>query len=194
MNAVVRLLLPAASLPLLAFALAACGASPPEPAVATTRTTSSALTVRPQPDGEKEALRKRTEEQAALLDEERQTRQVIFDRQRENAATKREQDELAVKIAESIENADLALDSARDAAVKDGWRKWPQVEKATKTAQRHKAKLLTDLRRLHGDLGMMSWSTFKEDAERSIGDLEQATSQARAMTEVTATKPVSGGR
>lgn len=181
MNAVVRLLLPAASLPLLAVALAACGGSHPEPRVAMTHTTSAALTAAPQNDSEKQALQKRTEEQAALLDEERETRQMIFANNRQSADTKREQDELAIRITESIESSDLVLDGLRDAAVKDGWKKWPQVEKASKAAQRHKAKLLTDLRRLHGDLGMMTWATFKEDAEHSIGDLEQATAQARAM-------------
>jgi hypothetical protein len=176
MSTAVRLTLPAA----LITALAACGGAQPKPVISTTRTTS-ALVVQPQDETEKRALKERTEQQAALLDEERETRQLLVSRQLESADVRREQDDLSVRVAEAIENADIALDAVRDAAVKDGWRKWPKVDKATRTAQRHKAKLLMDLRRLHGDLGMMTWSVFKADVEKSIGDLESTTAEARAI-------------
>lgn len=178
MSTTTRMSIPAA----LLFALSACGGTRPEPVVSTAHTTS-ALVVRPQAqdDAEKRSLKERNEAQAALLDEERETRHLIFEKQRENAATTQEQNALAVRVAEAIENADLTLDGVRDAAVKDGWRKWPKVDKVTRTAQRHKAKLLMDLRRLHGDLGMMTWPVFKADVEKSIGELEEATAQARTV-------------
>lgn len=176
MSTAVRPILPAA----LITALAACAGAQPKPIVSTAQTTS-ALVVRPQDEAEKRALKERTDQQAALLDEERETRQLLISRQLESADVRREQDELSVRVAEAIENADLALDGVRDAAVKDGWRKWGKVDKAARNAQRHKAKLLMDLRRLHGDLGMMTWPVFKADVEKSIGDLESTTAEARAI-------------
>jgi hypothetical protein len=38
---------------------------------------------------------------------------------------------------------------------------------------------MVDLRRLHGDLGMMSWDVFKHGVEISVGDLEGVTTSMR---------------
>jgi hypothetical protein len=175
MNTAIRLFLPAA----LFSALIACGRAQPEPAVATTRTTAAFVVQ--QEDADKKSLQRLTDEQHALLNDERETRLKVLANQQEITDARREQDALAVRVAEAIENADLAIESARDAAQLDFWKKWPRVAKVTREAQRQKAKLLVDLRRLHSDLGMMTWPTFKADVERSLAELESAVAQARAF-------------
>lgn len=159
----------------------ACGASSSAPPPKPPETTSAAFSVAaPAPV----AVPAQLDRSTTATNEADRTDALDRDKAAEKIAAvgqKREYDDLEVRVIESIENADLALQGLRDDDEKNQFKHWFAVDKATRKAARHKAKLLSDLRRLHGDLGNMSWPVFKAGVESSIGDLDAIVAQAKSM-------------
>jgi hypothetical protein len=93
--------------------------------------------------------------------------------------TRREQDTLEIRVLEAMENADLALEGLRERSREGSFKDWLAVDKAMRKAQRYKAALMVDLRRLHGDLGMMSWPVFKKGVEQTLEELDGVVSRTR---------------
>jgi hypothetical protein len=93
------------------------------------------------------------------------------------AARDRERDDLEARVIEAMEKADQDMQSMRDKAAKGGVKQRQATDKTMKDAEQQKAKLYSQLRRMHGDVGE-NWDTFKSEVESSINDLSQTLSKA----------------
>lgn len=160
-------------IPMLVAVAVASACAETTPIVAPTRTTSAPVAttsadVAPARDPEPSTT-------AADIEEAR-TRCAT------DAATLREKDELEIRVLEAMESSDLTLQALRERSQEGSFKDWLVVDKAMRNAQRNKSALMEDLRRLRGDLGMMSWPVFKRVVEVKIGELDEIVARARASS------------
>lgn len=160
-------------IPLLAAGAIATACAETTPTLAPTRTTSALVATKssdlaPAREPEPSAT-------GAAVDES-STRCAA------DAAMLREKDELEIRVLEAMENSDLALQALRERSQEASFKDWLVVDKAMRNAQRYKSALMEDLRRLRGDLGMMTWPVFKRIVEAKIGELDEVVAHARASS------------
>ncbi len=155
--------------------LVACGgekkkAAAPSTEVSTTTTTEGAM------QGQMMQLQRERDEARASLEQERSMREREAQSHQMQATQERDRDELEMRVVEALEKADQDMQSMRDKAAKGGAKARQNTEKTMKEAEQQKAKLYSQLRRIHGDVGE-NWDSFKSEVESSINELSQTLSK-----------------
>lgn len=175
----------------LGCTLAACGGEKRQAAAPTeisTTTTTSDVT-----QSQMAQLQRERDEARANVEQERALRERESQSHAAEAAKDREHDDLEMRVVEALEKADQDIQSMRDKAAKSTAKQQKAVNATIKDAEQQKAKLYSQLRRIHGDVGE-NWDSFKSEVESTINDLTQSLSMpdqgppAKDTTEKTAPK------
>jgi hypothetical protein len=166
----IRMLIPTAAMAAAVVSGCADEKRPPattETTAATTMTTELA-----------ETQRERNEARAQLA-EERSARETDRQRFANETAARREHDELEMRAIDALEKAGSETQALRDKAARAGAKERREIDKTIDEAKQHKAKLFSDLKRLHSGLGETSWDAFQADVQSTISELDRALSKGR---------------
>ena len=156
---------------------AGCGGGDKTPATSPAELTGATTGVDTSRDEMTRIQRERDEARAALVDE-RVARDQEHQRATVEATTRRQHDELQMRVIDAMASADTEIQTLRDKAAKANAKQRQTIERAITDAQQQKSKLNSDLRRLHREVGD-SWTALGTEVEATLKQLDDSLSRAR---------------
>jgi len=156
-------------------AAAGCGGEETKPAASPAEITGA--NVDTSRDDVTRISRERDEARAALADE-RVARDQEHQRATVEEATRRQHDELQLRVMDAMAAADTEIQSIRDKAGRATAKQRQAMDKAIGEAQQQKSKLSGDLRRLHREVGD-SWTVLGTEVEATLKQLDDSLARAR---------------
>lgn len=159
-------------------AIAAGCSSQKRPASATTETTSATWTTENRLQEENTRLQKERDDARAALLDERADHARDLERFNADNTQRREHDELEMRALEALTVADVQAETLRNKAKNAGASARKSIEDALSEVQDGKAKLRSQLQRLHADTAGAAFESLKSDIESTIADLDRATASA----------------
>jgi hypothetical protein len=144
------------------------------PPATTTETTAATTMTTELADTQRER-----NEARAQLAEERSARESDRQRYANEMAMRGEHDELEIRAIEALEKAGNETQALRDKAARASAKQRQEIEKTLAEAKQQKAKLYSDLKRLHAGLGNTSWDAFRTDVQSTISELDRVLSKGR---------------
>lgn len=157
-----------------------CGGEKRPATTAGATTTTSAEAAQNQIN---ELQRERDEAQANLA-QERAARERDRQSYTQQTSAQSEHDDLEMRVVDALQKADQDIQSMHDKLGRAGTKQRASMDQSIRDAEQQKAKLYSQLRRLHSETGE-SWDTFKSEVESTITDLNRSLMSMPETSETT---------